>query len=1178
MPNNPLLVKIGGDTTEFQSSLAGLGSTLLKAVGDLNPIVAGLVGLFVGVGAAALDVGSKFEEASNTITRDTGATGASLDSLNDSFKNIYLGVPESAKTVSDAVAELNVRLGLTGPLLDAVTTSSLELARVTGEQAGPQIKSVTQMVNEWGIASTNVVGTQDMLLRVFQTTGTSVTTLASSLAEGAPILQTWGLSLQDSALILGNFEKNGLSAGTALSTLKIAAKNLEAEGITPTKEALTDLIDNLANIEPGSTQATEALALLGRGGVQVMQMAQSGKLDIDALTASFKTHTDTVADAANRTQTLGDMMGVLLHGVQSLIAPLGTDLLEALKGLVSAFGVLSGPIAAMPTWLQAIFVLLTPFKVTLELLNAAWLVLKGAVELTVAVLKDFVDLGSSVIVVAKMLIGGNDDMTAAMQKGTVASQAFNKTQSETAAATAQAAIAVQGETKAHQDILAAVADHKAAKELLKKATEDINAAESTLAEAYKALFIPTIFDAADAENSVLLVRNLLQTDIDTLKSKENDLKAMRDSGTGSAASIKKAEDDLTASRKQVKADTELLKQAESDLKTSRDAYTKATTDLAAAENDISSAYKTLHIPTIVDVTTAENNVEVARQAVIDQLAVVKTAEADLETMRDSGKATVADLKVVEDNLKQTRVDLKTATDNYKQSQSDLNTTTALTTKSTQDLYAAQKDLDAFHTQNLTPHSKDVTTAFDDLRTAYDDASTAAEAVVTAEDDLKLALAGGDPTAIKEATVALTTARNDLKVKNTELHTSEGEVSTDFGLTKTQIDNVKKSTDDSTVSIGAYRTAALAAYKDVMDKAIDAGTAIPADQQIANAKMIQQQKDFSAEHLTQWTDLYNSIDKTVSGTADSMIKTLITGTGSFHDEMIKGLEDIGVAVVEKFTKPFTDAIANLIATGITKLLSSSGLGGISTALDGIIGKISSAAGSTATSAAGAVGTAATGSGEVGSATGDISSAVGAAGSSVMGMVNMISGIVTAVASVVQIFQNMNMASKMASVEENTRYTQLYLGGRSDQGILGILFKIDEELAWGNATKDLDTIKDLTSNMRDAANLMQPDVSLARMTLGDIENHLTDDIVPQLAVLNDIQNNTQWVTVGLQNIATDIQVLNTIAANTQYITAGLQNIAMDIQNNRPVVNVTNTLDGQAIVGYVTSQVEYNIKMAT
>jgi hypothetical protein len=36
--------------------------------------------------------------------------------------------------------------------------------------------------------------------------------------------------------------------------------------------------------------------------------------------------------------------------------------------------------------------------------------------------------------------------------------------------------------------------------------------------------------------------------------------------------------------------------------------------------------------------------------------------------------------------------------------------------------------------------------------------------------------------------------------------------------------------------------------------------------------------------------------------------------------------------------------------------------------------------------------------------------------------------------------------------------MYLGERSDGGILGILFKIDEELAWGNLTKATEAIKD------------------------------------------------------------------------------------------------------------------------
>src|SRR5213076_1882706 len=47
----------------------------------------------------------------------------------------------------------------------------------------------------------------------------------------------------------------------------------------------------------------------------------------------------------------------------------------------------------------------------------------------------------------------------------------------------------------------------------------------------------------------------------------------------------------------------------------------------------------------------------------------------------------------------------------------------------------------------------------------------------------------------------------------------------------------------------------------------------------------------------------------------------------------------------------------------------------------------------------------------------------------------------------------------AIEHNTRYTMMYVGERADGGILGVLFKINEEIAWGTQTKATERLRDL-----------------------------------------------------------------------------------------------------------------------
>jgi hypothetical protein len=224
-----------------------------------------------------------------------------------------------------------------------------------------------------------------------------------------------------------------------------------------------------------------------------------------------------------------------------------------------------------------------------------------------------------------------------------------------------------------------------------------------------------------------------------------------------------------------------------------------------------------------------------------------------------------------------------------------------------------------------------------------------------------------------------------------------------------------------------------------DAYVAAGKTLSASDQVTLASLKQQHADFINDQVNQWANLYNGIDKDVQGTAASMISTLFTGSGSFHDEAIKGLEDIGAAVVTKFTKQWTDAIASLMSGAITDLLGAKGLGGISSALDSIGTKMASVFASTATNTAGTIG--ASGSGAIGDlvasgpSAGDTIAGIGSSGagasaatsaitSTLASTVSAVTGVISAITGIVGIFQQMHEQDSLTSIESNTRVGALY----------------------------------------------------------------------------------------------------------------------------------------------------------
>lgn len=95
----------------------------------------------------------------------------------------------------------------------------------------------------------------------------------------------------------------------------------------------------------------------------------------------------------------------------------------------------------------------------------------------------------------------------------------------------------------------------------------------------------------------------------------------------------------------------------------------------------------------------------------------------------------------------------------------------------------------------------------------------------------------------------------------------------------------------------------------------------------------------------------------------------------------------------------------------------------------------------------IGTSAAGSG------GGAAGAVGGAVSGVAGIVTAAASVGSLISGIIGNFQFAGMNKSLDLIEASTRYAALYLGGRSDQGILGQLFKLNEEVAFGTSAKSI-----------------------------------------------------------------------------------------------------------------------------
>ncbi|MGP9758852.1 phage tail tape measure protein [Corynebacterium sp. AOP12-C2-36] len=336
-------------------------------------------GMALGATGALVKLGTDFDEAFRTIRTGTGATGEAFEGLKDSALSVMDTVPAmdgGMSQISETLADLNTRLGLTDEPLETMTGQMVALSNM-GVDA--DINAVSQAMNGFGIEAKDMPAALDELFQVSQATGLTVTDLANSAAKAGPQLRGFGFTMQDSAALVGQMDKAGLDADGTLNRLSRAMSTFADEG-RDAPEALKETITEIDSfIESGDDAAAMNLAtdLFGtRGAAQFVDAVKSGALSVDDFMAATGATTDTILGVSEETRTMGENFQLLKQKGETALQPIATKLVDALipaletgaqkledfigwvednqglvKGLATAVGIAA---AAFVTWRGAV--------------------------------------------------------------------------------------------------------------------------------------------------------------------------------------------------------------------------------------------------------------------------------------------------------------------------------------------------------------------------------------------------------------------------------------------------------------------------------------------------------------------------------------------------------------------------------------------------------------------------------------------------------------------------------------------------------------------------------------------------------------------------------------------------------------------------------------------------------
>jgi phage-related minor tail protein len=313
-----------------------LSSAMSKSLGESKTLTKGLTVPLVGAATAAVASWKSVDDAMDTVTTKTGATGDALKSMQDIAKGISTSLPVSLQQSGDAVGEVNTRFGVTGDELQGLSTDFLKFAKINNTDVSTSVDSVSKVVAAFGLNASDTSGILDALNTVGQKTGVSVDTLSSEMSTNAAYFNEMGMSAADSANFLGQVDMAGMDSTQMLMGFKTAMKKAAADGVS-----LNDKLSEFTQTMQGSGTESEKLSaaydLFGsKAGAAIYNASKNGKLNLENLTGSLSDFTGSVSQTFEDTEDPIDKFTEVLNQVKVT----GADTVDSAAPLIT--GVLSG--------------------------------------------------------------------------------------------------------------------------------------------------------------------------------------------------------------------------------------------------------------------------------------------------------------------------------------------------------------------------------------------------------------------------------------------------------------------------------------------------------------------------------------------------------------------------------------------------------------------------------------------------------------------------------------------------------------------------------------------------------------------------------------------------------------------------------------------------------------------
>jgi TP901 family phage tail tape measure protein len=300
----------------------------------------------VGIGTAAIKVGSDFEAGMSEVGAISGATGNDLKLLEEKAKEMGATTKFSASESAEALKYMAMAGWDTNQMLDGLD-GVMMLAASSGEDLGLVSDIVTDALTAFGMEAKEASNFADLLASASSNSNTNVAMLGESFKYVAPLFGALGYSAEDAALALGLMANAGIKGSQAGTSLKTAIANLanptdkmatamgqlglsitDANGeMLPFKDIMDELRIKFADLTE-EQQAQYAATIFGKEAMAgMLSIINASEEDYEKLTEATRNYTGTAKEMA---ETMEDNLQGEITKLKSALEGVGIQIFEIL--------------------------------------------------------------------------------------------------------------------------------------------------------------------------------------------------------------------------------------------------------------------------------------------------------------------------------------------------------------------------------------------------------------------------------------------------------------------------------------------------------------------------------------------------------------------------------------------------------------------------------------------------------------------------------------------------------------------------------------------------------------------------------------------------------------------------------------------------------------------------------